>query len=149
MLIERDGKRSPLNIDGREVFFANLEDYVRLLQGHGAKIYLVLGVPVQQAHFNPTKMITRGLTSFRITPDVDKDVPTAELRADYAMIDVKLRGIAERTGATLLDPFPDICGDSGGCSPFFANGEPKYSDGVHLRPSFVRAHVRFIDFLLE
>jgi peptidoglycan/LPS O-acetylase OafA/YrhL len=150
ILIERDGKRLSLNApEGRDAFYANLEDYVRLLQDHGAKVYLVLGAPVHHTRFNPSKMVARSVTGFRIATDVDKDVPAADLRADYATVDVRLRGIAQRTGATLLDVFPDVCGDGGGCSPFFAMGEPKYSDGVHLRPSFVRAHVHFLDFLLK
>jgi peptidoglycan/LPS O-acetylase OafA/YrhL len=151
LLIERGGRRFSLGVtgEGREAFYANLEDYVRLLQDRGAKVYLVQGVPVHQVRFNPTKMVTRSLTGFRVTPDVDRDVPTAELRKVYALTDDRLRGIAQRTGATLLDAFPDICGDGGGCSPFFDTAEPKYSDGVHLRPSFVRAHVHFLDFLLK
>ena len=44
MLIEREGRRVPLNTkEGMDDFYANLEDYVRLLQGEGAKVYLVLG----------------------------------------------------------------------------------------------------------
>ena len=47
MQIERDGKRLSLaNHDGKDAFYANLEDYVRLLQDQGANVYLVLGVPV-------------------------------------------------------------------------------------------------------
>jgi hypothetical protein len=150
MLIERNGKRLPLNVqDGKDSFYANLEDYVRLLQHQGAKVYLVLGVPVHHTRFNPTEMVTRNLTSFRIAPDVAEDVPIAELRAVYASTDDKLRSVAEATGATLLDPLPDVCGNGTGCSPFFGAVEPKYSDGVHLRPAFIREHLHFLDFLLK
>jgi hypothetical protein len=149
MRIEREGGRLSLDVlDGRAAFYANLEDYVRLLQSHGAKIYLVLGVPVS-TRFNPTEMVARTPTSFRIAPDVEKDVPMTELRAIYAAADNKLRSVAQHTGAQLLDAFPDICGDGDGCSPFFAAAEPKYADGVHLRPAFVREHIRFFDFLLK
>ena len=51
-------------------FYANLEDYVRLLQGQGAKVYLVLGVPLHH-RFNPGEMVTRSLTGFQIAPDVE------------------------------------------------------------------------------
>jgi peptidoglycan/LPS O-acetylase OafA/YrhL len=151
MKIERDGKRFSFDdvSGGKDVFYANLEDYVRLLQDHGAKVFLVRGVPVHQMRFDPAKMVERGPTGFRIAPDVDKDVPTAELRNAYTVIDDRLREISIRTGAALLDAFPDICENSDHCSPFFATAEPKYSDGVHLRPSFVRAHIRFLDFLLK
>jgi hypothetical protein len=148
MLIEREGRRLPLNTrEGMDAFYANLEDYVRVLQGEGAKVYLVLGVPFHH-RFNPGHMVTRSLTGFRIAPDVEKAIPTAELDAVHLTANAKLRTIGEHTGATLLDPFPDICGSGDGCLPFFGAGEPKFSDNVHLRPVFVREHLRFLDFLL-
>ena len=145
MLIEREGRRLPLSTkEGVDAFYANLEDYVRLLQGQGAKVYLVLGVPFHE-RFNPSQMVTRSLTGFRIAPDVEKAVPTAGLQA----ADAKLRTVGEHTGATLLDPLPDICGSGDSCSPFFGAGEPKFSDHAHLRPVFVREHLRFLDPLLK
>lgn len=145
MLIERENRRMRLNTtEGIDAFYANLEDYVRLLQGQGAKVYLVLGVPSHE-RFNPGNMVTRSLTGFQIAPEVAKAVPTAGLKA----ADAKLRTVGEHTGATLLDPLPDVCGIAEGCSPFFGAGQPKFSDSVHLRPDFVREHLRFLDPLLN
>src|SRR4051794_22392012 len=110
MLIEREGRRLPLNTkEGMDAFYANLEDYIRLLQGQDAKVYLVRGVP-RHNRFDPGEMVTRSLTGFRIAPDVEKAVPIAELQAVHAAVDAKLRTVSEHTGATLLDPLPDICG---------------------------------------
>ena len=149
MLIEREGRRLPLNTkEGMDAFYANLEDYVHLLQSQGAKVYLVLGVPVHE-RFDPGKMVTRSLTGFRIAPDVEKAVPIAELQAARAIVNAKLRTVGEQTGATLLDPIPDICSSGDSCLPFFGAGEPKFSDNVHLRPVFVREHLRFLDPLLK
>jgi hypothetical protein len=148
MVIEREGRRFTLNTrEGMDAFYDNLEDYVRLLQDQGAKVYLVLGVP-EHHRFNPGEMVTRSLTGFRIAPDVEKAVPIAELEAIHA-VDAKLRTVGEHTGATLLDSFPDICGSGDGCMPFFGAGEPKFSDNMHLRPIFVREHLRFLDPLLK
>ena len=149
MLIERGGRQLPLNTEGgQDAFYANLEDYVHKLQSQGAKIYLVLGVP-SHGRFNPSAMVTRSLTGIRVAPDAGEPVPIAALRSAYATVDAKLRTVAERTGATLLDPVPDICGNDSDCSPFFGEGEPKFSDGMHLRPVFVRKHLRFLDPLLK
>ena len=148
-LIEREGRRLLINTkEGVDAFYANLEDYVRLLQGQGAKVYLVLGAPSHE-RFNPGQMVTRSLTGFRIAPDVEKAIPTAGLLAVHATADARLRIVGEHTGATLLDPFPDICGSGDGCSAFFGAGEPKFSDNVHLRPIFARERVRFLDPLLK
>lgn len=147
-LIERDGRRLPLSTkEGQDAFYANLEDYVRRLQGLGSEVYLVQ-VPPINPRFNPAQMVTRHITGVRIDPDFDKPEPIAGMRAVYAIVDAKLSAIAERTGAKLLDPFPDVCGNGKGCSPLFGEGEPKFSDGMHLRPSFVREHLHFLDFLL-
>jgi peptidoglycan/LPS O-acetylase OafA/YrhL len=149
MMIEREGKILPLNtLEGREAFYTNLEDFVRLLQSQGAKVYLVLGLPTHK-RFNPGAMVTRSLTGFRIASDVEKAIPIAELRAIQAVADDKLRTVGENTGATLLDPIPDICGNGHGCSPFFGAGEPKFSDFMHLRPAFVQENLRFLDPILE
>lgn len=149
MLIHREGRRVALNTnEGVAAFYANLEDFVRLLQGEGARVYLILGAPTHH-RFNPSELVTRSLTGFRIAPDVEKAVPVVELRAVHATSDAKLRMLGERTGATLLDPLPDICGDGEGCLPFFGAGEPKFSDNVHLRPVFVREHLNFLDPLLK
>ena len=147
--IEREGMRLPLSSTaGKIAFFANLKDYVRLLQSLGAKVYLVLGAPIDVNRFNPSKMVTRGLT-LRISPDIEQPLSTAQLRAGNAFIDAELRAVAEQAGAIILDPFPDICGGGEGCSPFFGAAEPKFTDGMHLRPIFVREHLRFLDDLLK
>jgi len=149
VLIEREHKRLPLNTsEGSDAFYANLEDYVRMFQGQGASVYLVLGPPVH-GRFDPAKMVTRHLFGFQIASDATDGVPTASLRADHASFDAKLRVVAAHTGATLLDPFTDICGSGDDCSPFFGAREPKFSDGMHLRPIFVREHLHFLDFLLK
>ena len=60
--VEREGKRLFLNTtEGKAAFYANLQDYVRLLQSQGATVYLVLGLP-NSPRFDPGKMVTRGLT---------------------------------------------------------------------------------------
>ena len=149
MLMEVEGRRLPLNTtEGVNAFYANLEGYIQLLQGQGAKVYLVLWAP-DHHRFSPGVMVTRGLTGFQIASDVEEAVPVSELKADHATVNAKLRTIGEHTGAMLLDPLPDICGTGDGCSPFFGAGEPKFSDTMHLRPAFVREHLRFLDPLLK
>jgi peptidoglycan/LPS O-acetylase OafA/YrhL len=147
--IEREGKSIPLDggEEGRRAFYANLEDYVRELKLN-ATVYLVLGAPQSLTGLNPQRMVTRGVTGIRVDPNVEKSVPIADLRAVYAGPDADLRAVAERTGAKLLDVFPDVCGTGETCSAFFGAREPKFTDGLHLRPVFVREHLHFLDFLL-
>ena len=149
MFIERRGSLLPLNTkDGQDAFYSNLEDYIQTLQHYGATVYLVLGSPID-SRFDPKTMVARSPTGVHLLPGADKAVSTAQLRAANAPADAALRTVAQHTGATLLDPFPDICGNDEGCSPLFGTGEPKFSDGMHLRPIFVRKHLLFLDFLLK
>ncbi|MFK4511390.1 acyltransferase [Bradyrhizobium daqingense] len=149
MAIVRNGQRISLGTkEGADAFYANLEDYIRQLQGLGAKVNLVLGMTVHP-RFDPGAMITRSLTGFRIGADVDKPVPLTELRSTLDVADGRLRAVSDRTGAALLDPIRDICGLGDGCSPFFGEGEPKFSDRMHLRPDFVRRNIHFLDPLLR
>lgn len=149
-LIERGGKSVPLEggEEGRRAFYANLEDYVRDLKQTSA-VYLVLGAPQSPTELNPQRMITRDIIGIRADPNVGKPVPISDLRSVYALHDAELRAIAERTGAKILDVFPDVCGNGETCSPFFGEREPKFTDGSHLRPIFVRKHLHFLDFLLK
>jgi hypothetical protein len=149
MRIEREGLRLRLDTpEGQDVFYRNLEDFVGALQALGAKVYLILGVP-SHGRFHPGGMVTRGMTGISVAPGSGEPVSIAALRDAHAAPDARLREIAERTGAQSLDPFPDICGSQADCSPFFSEGIPKFSDGMHLRPIFVKDHLRFIDFLLK
>ncbi|MGY4357706.1 peptidoglycan/LPS O-acetylase OafA/YrhL [Bradyrhizobium sp. i1.3.6] len=147
--IERAGTSIPLEggDEGRRAFYANLEDFVRELK-RNATVYLVLGAPQSPTALNPQRMVTRSVTGIRVDPNAQSSVPITDLRAPFAQHDADLRTVAERTGAKLLDVFPDVCGNGEMCSPFFGAREPIFSDGVHLRPVFVREHLHFLDFLL-
>ena len=149
MLISRNGQQLRLDTrEGKEAFYANLADFVRTLQMQGAKVYLILGVPVA-GRFNPGSMLTRGPLGIQVSPEASEEVPIVDLKQSLAKENAKLQAVADLTGAELLDPLPDICGSGAGCSPFFGSGEPKTSDGMHLRPDFVKDHIHFLDPLLK
>ena len=42
-------------------------------------------------------MVTRGLTGFQIAPDLEKAIPNAELQADRAAVNAKLRAVGQHT----------------------------------------------------
>ncbi len=108
--IERNGRQLSLGtLEGQDAYFSNLEDYVRSLQSLGVHVYIVLSTPVHGA-LSPRAMITRSLTGFSVAPDAGKSVPISGLKGPINSVDDKLRIVSVRTGAPLLDPFPDICG---------------------------------------
>jgi hypothetical protein len=146
-MVERNGEVFSISQpEGTDAFYANLQDYVTRLQALGAKVYLVLPAP-HHRRFDPAEMVTRNIFGFHIAPDVNSPVETSALRAADGDAISKLREVSKLTGATLLDPFPDVCGAEY-CSPFFDDGKPKFSDGMHLRPVFVRKQIQIFDNLL-
>jgi peptidoglycan/LPS O-acetylase OafA/YrhL len=146
--VERNGLRIEGGTPGAvDAAYANLEDDVRELIREHRKVFLVLAQAADE-RFDPKRMISRSLTGFRIDPQVSKGVPIPELLASSAKVNDRLRAIAARTGAGLIDPFRDVCAEARDCRAFFGHGEPKYADDKHLRPGFVRDHVTVFDDLL-
>lgn len=146
--IVRDGIRMEMSGGGAiAAFYANLQDEVaRLVRTHH-KVALVLD-PVGNKVFNPQSMIRRSAVGFEINYDVVRGVPISALLAAVSTVDRRLTKIAAATGAQILNPIPDICGEGLVCSAFFGAGKPKFSDAVHLRPEFVAHHVKIFDRLL-
>jgi hypothetical protein len=148
IFVERGGVRlampSPLAVQN---YWANLEDEVKNLVQTHHKVYLILCDP-RNVRFDPSHMIRRSWFGVSIAPDLSKDVPMAALLADVAESNRQLLGIAERTGAIPLNPLPDICGTGPGCSQFFDGGQPTHADDAHVRPSFVKDHMIFLDNIL-
>ena len=146
--VERSGVRMPINKpQAFDNFYANLEDYVKNLVQTNHKVYLILSVPTN-ARFDPKRMISRSLTGFKIDPDVLKGVQVSELTAATAETNQRLIAIAEKTGAMTMNPLSDICGIGVTCTSFFADGEPKFADSMHLRPIFVKDNITFFDDIL-
>jgi len=146
--VERNGQRFSMTTDeGKDAFWANLADFIRSFQAEGVTVYLVRGV-AGHGRFNPHEMVSRTLTSFQVAPDAAREQQVSEMRKTHAQVDARLAQVAAETHVQLLDTFPDICGTGETCSGFFDQGEPKFTDGMHLRPVFVKDHIRFLDFLL-
>jgi peptidoglycan/LPS O-acetylase OafA/YrhL len=146
--VVRDGKQlqtgTPAGIDA---VYANLEDEVAGWVATGHKVYLILPTPADE-RFAPQSMISRSLTGIWINPNVGAGVPVALLNSRNAAVVTRLSGIAERTGATLLDPIPAVCGTGPTCPIVSEDGSPRFVDLMHMRGIFVANHLTFLDAVL-
>lgn len=143
--VERHGKRVPTGTQpGADYVWANLEDEVANWVMTGHKVFMILPTPADD-RFAPGSMLIRSYFSVQVDPAAMAGVPNDQLAARNQEIVRRLREIATRTGASLLDPMPDICGQGPTCSALNADGEPKFSDALHLRPEFVAHQVGFLD----
>ncbi len=148
MFVTRDGRRRPIDTPAaQDAVYANLEDWVRRLVGEGVQVVLVLATPADR-RFDPALVLDRSWHGYRLDAARLQGVPSAELRRAVAATDRRLQEIAGRTGATTLNPFTDICGSGPVCPFLFGDGQPVFSDGLHLRPSFVADRIGVFDALL-
>jgi len=75
-------------------------------------------------------------------------VAKAAVVARYGDIAVALRDVANQTGATIIDPMEFLC-SAEQCASVEQNGETIYRDISHLRPSFTRYKIEYLDRLLS
>jgi hypothetical protein len=52
--------------------------------------------------------------------------------------------MALSAGARIIEPYASLCDDKA-CQAVASDDQPIYMDGYHLRASYVRQHVRYID----
>ncbi len=147
--IERNGKRLPMDGSTSSInnFYANLTDEVSCLVQSHHRVYLVLE-PVSDDRFNPAGMIIRSPIGYKIDSNVFKGVLLQRLMQANAMTNHRLAEIADATGAKILNPLQNVCGDGPSCSAFFDHGKPKFADGLHLQPEFVAHHIKIFDKIL-
>lgn len=123
-----------------------LRDYISALTSQGKKVSVVLGIPVGPM-LDPRNSIVRSFADF---PDMMK--PNLQLgrrmRDDEIALDKDLRAVAESAGAEVIDPIAFLCSD-GFCSMRDPEGRVIYFDGYHIKPSYVRQYIPYMDKTLH
>jgi hypothetical protein len=108
----------------------------------GKRVYVVLNIP-NGADLDPRRMIRRTVWSPGFTTDIHPPKRSDMIKI-VGPIAIRLREIAQSTGAVVIDPMEFLC-NATVCPVVSASGEPMYKDGGHLRPSYVRENVRYLD----
>lgn len=127
---------------GSERALAELSELIQGLVARGKSVYVVLSIPVS-SKFNPREMIQRTVFPPALQIDID-EVRRADVERVIEPIIRKLRQVAEEAGARTIDPMASLCDDQL-CRSITSDGEPMYRDSVHLRPSYARNNVYFLD----
>lgn len=110
--------------------------------GEGKRVYVILNIP-RGGEFDPRLMIQRSLFPLDFKVHV-LAANRSEIERRIGPTNAKVRQIAESAGATVIDPVEFLC-NAKTCPALSVTGEPMYKDFDHLRPSYVRDHVSFID----
>jgi hypothetical protein len=119
-----------------------LRQVVAQLVHNGKRVYIVLQIPIGAA-LDPRQMIQRALFPPGFTV-VKRPIVKADIAKLFQPINTRLRKVAQDTGATIIDPLDSLC-EADVCPTILPDGEPIYYNYDHLRPSYVRDHVTYLD----
>ncbi len=125
-----------------EEALAGLEQLISHFGEMGKTVFIVLPSPTGNI-FSPRRMIERSPTDFSFRVRVPY-VSAPEYISTVSPIVDRLKAIAARTGAHLVDPIAALC-DLERCPLMTADGLPIFRDRSHLNPTFVRDHVLYLD----
>jgi hypothetical protein len=128
---------------GRSVALRSFESLLRKLNEMGKKTYVVLNIPVGDK-LNPQSMIHRGLTRDSTFFSIEYGIVSSADLLKYQSIEASIIEVVRRFNAIIVDPKLHLC-SNGKCSSITEVGEPIYKDSSHLRPSFVRTGIHFLD----
>jgi peptidoglycan/LPS O-acetylase OafA/YrhL len=121
--------------------FQRLEEEIKKLTQNGKVVILVLSNPTGRSN-NPKTMLHDLKRNGSIDPEnygVDR-----QSFVDFSSpVTAKLREIATRTGALVVDPVDSLC-EARRCIGML-HGSPIHRDDDHLRPFYVRDHVFYLD----
>ena len=111
--------------------------------------FFIIAMPPHSAEFEPSRLArplrVEALWGGNTTPP-DLAVPRAAVELADLATQVRMRGIAERAGAILINPYDSHC-PQGQC-PYQRDGRPVYLDALHMRASYARIYSTFIDELV-
>jgi peptidoglycan/LPS O-acetylase OafA/YrhL len=144
-----DPLRRPLQLGSAatQLAFERFEHTIAQMVASGRRVFIVLSNPTSP-RFNPTSRIppqVRLSLHVPATLIVDRaPVDAADFERFVAPVMDRLRAIAARTGAKVLDPRSTLC-DGMSCPAIGADGLPLYVDSNHTRASWARRGASFLD----
>ena len=110
------------------------------LHRDGISVYLVMNTPVSPVQ-DPKSDIKRGFDGIVITQG--EPLTVKEFDDLYGKFLSSLKLCAQESGATVIDPRDFF--KNNGVYPRIANGIHLYKDSCHLRSSYVRDHLTYLD----
>jgi hypothetical protein len=131
--------------DAEEVLGA-LQSYVSSFVRRGKRVVILGQIPDSET-VDPRQMVKRSLGHPRPRVVVPTLLRTRVL-ADTGGWTRRLKEIARRTGATLIDPLDTLCPDTI-CPLIDERGRPIYADRGHLRWTYVYENVSYLDAVIS
>jgi hypothetical protein len=122
-----------------------LDELLKKIAKHGKKIFLVLNIPTG-SELDPKGIYQR---NFIGSTESRKKILTKEffVKENGALLS-EIALTARKNGAEVIDPLDYLC-TNGICIAEDENGIPIRFDEGHLRPGYVRDHVKYLDHTVE
>jgi hypothetical protein len=144
--IKDESNRTEMGSLGQQMAMEALGKTLRSLKAMGKKTFLVLNIPIDDA-FDASAMFSRSF-SFKPVGLKKAQFLRKDLPAEFPAMQRELRLVGEREGAIVIDPMDFLCNETS-CPTTDAEGMPIYRDARHLRATYTRDHVKFLDQVLE
>jgi len=128
---------SPVAIDEA---YESLKKLISQLKATGVKVYFVLNIPIDKKQ-DPKNEVCRSF--FGVKSTKVEVLYAKEFNERYGSFLYQLGRIADKAGAEVIDPRNYLLSD--GIFPRVIDGLHIYRDGWHLRDSYVRDHVKYLD----
>jgi hypothetical protein len=131
--------------EGRRLALAALGNFIRKIREGGKEVILILNIPTGW-DLHPKSLFERTFSGVSFHPE-----------SPYALNDFvsgnggflnDLRVLAQSSGAVVIDPAQSLS-ERGVCIFKDSEGIPIRYDADHLRPGYVREHVKYLDFTVE
>lgn len=144
-----DKSEFPLGIqsEGYKRALSSLQVMLASFVKQGKKVYLVGNIPIGKA-VDPKAMVTRSVLNEEFVEINYGGILKGELIRYFNPIYQDLGNVAQASGAVFISPLDYLCGDSI-CPSLTPSGDPIYKDAAHLRPSFVRTQIPYLDKVFE
>jgi len=118
----------------------SLRGLIANLRKSGKSVYVVLNLPMNPS-LDPKSEIDRGFFGLH-HKEIDP-LKVAQFNSLYGDFIDRMAFSCRQAGACVIDPRPFF--QMGGTFLRLINGIHVYKDGLHLRPSFVRDHLTYLD----
>jgi len=136
---EINGERFPSE-KAKKMALHALKEMIGRLRRDGKAVYVILNTPVGPVQ-DPKSDILRGFTGTSTTNA--SPLTFHAFNELYGQFLWSLKSCTQESGAIVIDPLDFFLAD--GFYPRFINSKHIYKDSCHLRPSFVRDHVTYLD----
>ena len=139
-----DGQKRYFYEDGVKYALQSLEEFLSAISKH-KRVFLILDNPTGKS-FDPKSLVSGSrLNGFVINSKENYFQKVYQSHLDVRNLLIE---IAERSNATIIDPFNHFC-EGNQCRTTLDNGKPIYKDTGHIRPFYSKQFIDYLDVTLK